>query len=471
MLDKKLQEYAKTNTYPFHMPGHKRRMQMEIDPYAIDITEIDGFDNLHHAEDILKEAQSRAAELYGSKKAYYLVNGSTCGLLAAICASVSRRGEMIVARNCHKAVYHGIYLQELTPHYLYPGITQDGISCAIVPEAVAHALEKYPKAQAVLITSPTYDGIVSDIAQIADIVHKSGRILIVDEAHGAHFGITDTRIFPDTAVHCGADIVIQSLHKTLPSFTQTALLHICSSRVDPARLETCLDIFETSSPSYVLMAGMERCIRLTAEEGDLRLRALSDRIHGFHEKLQKLSRLRLLTKTVFSTEQAFDFDESRILIYTGEAGITGKELYDRLLHKYELQMEMATGNYILAMTSFMDSKEGFDRFAEALLAIDKELTENKNCKTQVMKFMEIYTPKQSLCTIAQAVDGKKEALRLCDAKDRAVADYLYLYPPGIPLLAPGEIITQKVIDDILLCQSAGLTIHGLLPENWIKVVN
>lgn len=470
------------------MPGHKRRLKAEADPYAIDITEIDGFDNLHHAEEILKDAQRRAADLYGSKKAYYLVNGSTCGLLAAICAATRRRGEILIARNCHKAVYHGIYLQELTAHYLYPSITPEGIACAITPSAVQRALDEHPKVEAVLITSPTYDGIVSDIARIADIVHEKGIPLIVDEAHGAHFGLGKDSSFPDSAVHCGADMVILSLHKTLPSFTQTALLHICSDRISEAKVASFLDIFETSSPSYILMAGMERCIRMMAEEGTARLELLRRRLDEFSEKMKALARLRILTKSDFSKEQAFDFDASKLLIYTGNSNITGKQLYDLLLQKYDLQMEMAAGNYVLAMTSLMDTQEGFDRLAEALLAIDRSpdhaepsaVEENSGHPNgeeeeirarQVLQFGAIYAPQESICPIAQAMDAEHELISLVEAAGRTAADYIYLYPPGIPLLAPGERITAKALSDIALCRKEGLTVYGILPEERIEVVN
>jgi arginine/lysine/ornithine decarboxylase len=495
MLDRKLEEYAKTDIYPFHMPGHKRRMHMEADPYQIDITEIDGFDDLHHAEGVLRDAQQRAAALYGSKKAYYLVNGSTCGILAAVSAATDRGGEVLVARNCHKAVYHAIYLRGLTPHYLYPNIMDEGIACAITPEAVEQALSEHPGAGAVILTSPTYDGIVSDIAGIAEIVHRKGIPLIVDEAHGAHFGIVrgSTQPFPSSAVTCGADLVIQSLHKTLPSFTQTALLHICSDRVPEQRVDQFLDIYETSSPSYVLMAGMERCIRLMAEEGVARLRALRGKLDDFVEKMKRLSKLRLLTRADFPGEKAYDFDASKLLIYTGDTDITGKQLYDRLLKDYGLQMEMASGNYVLAMTAIMDAEEGFERLAEALLAIDGELAkcDTPDRRAEVMQFFAIYAPQEQVCTIAEALDvgrsvdsrtGVTEAgdavlppvghvlLPLDESAGCVAADFLYLYPPGIPLIAPGERMTQKTIRDIHACRRAGLTVHGLSDDFWIKVV-
>ena len=265
MLDQKLTEYTQSNIYPFHMPGHKRRPIDFPNPYTIDITEIDGFDNLHHAEDILHDAQQRAADLYGAKRSFYLVNGSTCGLLAAICAAAPKKSRILVARNSHKAVYHGIFLNEYDAVYLYPEVAGIGIQGQITAEAVEEKFTLYPDIAAVVITSPTYDGVVSDIRSIAETVHRHGIPLIVDEAHGAHFGFGGG--FPENAVKLGADVVIVSLHKTLPSFTQTALLHVCSDRIKEKDIAKYLGIFETSSPSYLFMAGMEKCIRMVKDGG------------------------------------------------------------------------------------------------------------------------------------------------------------------------------------------------------------
>lgn len=477
MLDRRLEEYAQSNIYPFHMPGHKRKWRAAADPYAIDITEIDGFDNLHHAEEILKDAQERAAELYGSKQAYYLVNGSTCGLLAAIGAACRRRGSILVARNCHKAVYHGIYMQELTAHYVYPKINAYGIACAITPEQIAKELSQHPDVDAVLLTSPTYEGVVSDIARIAELAHAHGIPLIVDEAHGAHFGLTGNEVFPDSAVHCGADLVVQSLHKTLPSYTQTALLHVCSDRVPSKRVEQFLDIYETSSPSYILMAGMERCIRYMRELGAQELCRFRERLDWFGSRMAALRRLKLIGRADFSKEQAFGFDASKLLLYTGNAGITGKALYDMLLQDYGLQMEMAAGNYVLAMTSLMDTEDGFERLEAALLEIDAQLSQKSpdnvtasSASENVSQFAQLYTPQEQVCTIAEALDSAQEAVELKNATGRIVADYIYLYPPGIPLLAPGERITEKAVRDICLCLESGFTVHGLLPDEQVAVM-
>ena len=213
-LYKKLESYGQSDYYPFHMPGHKRNRASSADDFLFerDITEISGFDNLHHAEGILKEAQEYAAQIYGTKKCFFSVNGSTAALLAAVSASVNKGGKILVARNCHKAVYHALYLRELQPVYIYPHEDQRlGINGGISPERVERYLEENTDVQALLLTSPTYDGVVSDIKTIAEVVHRHKIPLIVDEAHGAHFHYS--KYFPVSAADLGADIVIQSFHK------------------------------------------------------------------------------------------------------------------------------------------------------------------------------------------------------------------------------------------------------------------
>ena len=269
----KLLAYGNSDAYPFHMPGHKRQITDFVNPFQIDITEIDGFDNLHHPEGILKEAQERAAALYGSRSTYFLVNGSTCGILSAVSALVRPGGEIILARNCHKASYHACYLGDLVIHSLYPQWEPKwGINGGILPEDVEKLLAEYPKTQAVLLTSPTYDGAVSDIRGIARICHAHRVPLIVDEAHGAHLGFHP--YFPESALKLGADVVIQSFHKTLPSLTQTAVLHVGrDAQVDEERIRRFLGIYQSSSPSYIFMAAMDRCVEFLKmrEKSGLRL--------------------------------------------------------------------------------------------------------------------------------------------------------------------------------------------------------
>lgn len=471
MLDKKLEKYAEEGIYPFHMPGHKRQLE-GMDPYKIDITEITDFDNLHHAKGVLADLQERAAQLYGAGKSYGLVNGSTCGILAAICGATGKGDKVLVARNCHKAVYHGIFLKELEPVFVYSRNTRIGIQGQIVWEDVQKSLEEHPDIKAVILTSPTYDGVVSDIRSIAHVVHERGIPLIVDEAHGAHFGMAED--LPQNAVTLGADAVIVSVHKTLPAFTQTALLHLCSDRIPAIRVEEYLDIFETSSPSYVLLAGIERCVRMMTEKKEVLFAQLRRNLNEFYNRTAQLKHLHVLQPSDLSGEEAFAFDDSKLVILVGDSGLDGKQLHGKLREEYGLELEMAYCNYVLALCTVMDTRDGLCRLAEALCAIDRSCEKKKQLylkKERENISIEICRPKEKSMELYDACSGNFEYISLQDACGRICADYILPYPPGIPILIPGERVDQQCIQEIMFCAKIGLEMEGLQSGNRIKVVN
>lgn len=468
MLERRLKELAESDIYPFHMPGHKRVSPQDFpNPYHIDITEIEDFDNLHHPEGILKGEQERAASIYGAKQSFFLVNGSTCGILAAISAAVKRGGTLLMARNCHKAVYNACYLRQLTPVYVYPVDTGYGLQGQVTVQDIEAQLAKFPDIGAVVITSPTYDGVVSDVAAIAEAVHRRGIPLIVDEAHGAHFGLHPA--FPQNATSLGADAVIMSVHKTLPAFTQTALLHLCSDRIASTEVARFLGIYETSSPSYVLMAGIDRCMRMLEEDAaaahfDHYVRMLKD----FREQTRGLVHLKVLGAEDFSPREAYAFDPGKLVIEASGIGRSGQELKELLLTQYGLQMEMASGNYVLAMTSVMDSEAGFARLQQALWELD-EAGEAAAAKP-ALRPGDIYREQECCMRLSDAVESAREPVALSDASGRICACYICLYPPGIPILVPGEKITEQAWSDICRCMEMGLQVEGLSESGCIEVV-
>lgn len=445
-LDEKLIAYGQSDYYPFHMPGHKRQRMGEWTAEEIDITEIDGFDDLHHARDVLKDAQERLAALCGADRSFYLVNGSTAGILAAVCGCVRKNDRVLIARNCHRSVYHAAYLMELKLQYLYPEPTQFGIQGSVAPSHVREMLERYPDVSAVVLTSPTYDGVVSDIASIAQIVHERGIPLIVDEAHGAHFGFSED--FPKKAVVLGADLCIESLHKTLPSYTQTAVLHMNrTGRFDPERVMRYLGIFQTSSPSYVLMAGMDRCVRILKERRDL-FPAFSRKLDHFYQSCRDLKNIRILPCRP-DDPGIWDRDPSKILILTRDAQNGGQQLYEILLNQYHLQMEMASGHYVTAITTIMDTAEGFERLEKALHEMDGRAiceTGAVESRDRLLTPEEIYRPREKRLEIAQALEAEKHSLALTESAGCISASYVCLYPPGIPVIVPGEVIDRQMLE-------------------------
>ena len=465
MIEQKLKALAQSDVYPFHMPGHKRQLSGFF-PYELDITEIEGFDNLHHAKGLLFEAQQYAAQMYQSRKAYYLVNGSTCGILAAISAATTKGGRVLVARNCHKAVYNAIYLRGLKAEYVYPVATHYGIQGQIQAADVERKLVEKPDIQAIVITSPTYDGLVSDVRAIADLAHAHGIPLIVDEAHGAHFGLDEA--FPDNATVLGADAVIMSVHKTLPAPTQTAILHLCSDRINVTKMEKFLGIYETSSPSYVLMAGIEESLRLADEAKGVQMKEYVRRLQIFREKMRRLTILRVPDRADFTGEEAYAYDIGKLLLVTNGA-ISGKALQELLLKKYGLQMEMSSGNYVLAMTSFMDTEEGLERLADALLEIDATLTVTD--QREMFSPEKIYRQPKKAMEIEEVQDGESTSVAFSEAEGRICADYIYLYPPGIPVIVPGEVLDQQTLTVIETCQKMELDVEGLPQAGHVHVVN
>ena len=370
LLQTQLEDYAAAAPYPLHMPGHKRRVDPAPGlPAAWDVTEVPGVDDLHEAQGILADAMNRAAALWGAQRSWFLVNGSTGGILAAIrAAALTRPGRPIVcARNCHKSVYHAIELNALAVEWMTPPVDPAfGVYGSVTPAQAAAALDRCPGAAALVLTSPTYEGVLSDVAAIAALCHDRDVPLIVDEAHGAHYlPLAQPFGWQGGAVAAGADLVIQSPHKTLPSLTQTALLHQNGGRIPAAAVERQLDVFETSSPSYPLLASLDGCAGLLAAHGTQWFAAWRERLDRFDRAVAPLRRLRVLchgTDAAKSHPGIFRHDGGKLLVSGAGAGWTGAALADRL-RRDGFETEMACGANVLAMTSPCDAEDALDQLA------------------------------------------------------------------------------------------------------------
>lgn len=472
-----LSDYAASDFYPYHMPGHKRNPAggEMADYHRIDVTEIDGFDNLHQAEGILREGQLRANCLYGADETYFMINGSTGGMMAAVMAAVEPLDEILIARNCHKSVYNAAILQGLIVRYYYPEIISEydiygGVSAGVI----GNLLDTYPEVKAVVITSPTYEGVVSDIPGIAAAVHARGKILIVDEAHGSHFGLAPH--LPQGAIAGGADLVIHSLHKTLPAMTQTALLHVNGDRVDRGKLRRYLSMLQSSSPSYVLMASVDSCVRFLEEHGARRFTFYQEQYQKFCDKTVRCRHIRIGKMTELS-ENDYDliaWDTGKIVISVKDTVMNGARLYAVLREQYHLQMEMAADTFVLAMMSVMDTEEGWQRLADAICEIDDRIEKETCAKTapvrerQAAACQEVYP--DSLMMPAQAFHKDQEEMLLQSAVGRTAAGFISLYPPGIPLIVPGEIVDEAVIGQVLESRKMNLNVQGVSEAGMICVV-
>lgn len=455
----RLEEYSKDGYVPMHMPGGKRNTDFSSTS-ELDITEIDGFDNIHNAEGIIKDASERAASIYGADRTLFLVNGSTAGILASICGTVRKHSKIIVARNCHVSVYNAVLLAEAEPIYVMPDVDQaTGIYKGLTCEKIRKCVEDNPDVAAVVITSPTYEGVVSQTRQISEYLHEKGIVLIVDEAHGAHFKFS--KEFPDSAVDCGADLVINSIHKTLPALTQTALLHISGNYVDIDRVERYWNIYQTTSPSYILMASIDRCMSILEADGQNLFKDYVNRLKNLRNEIGKLENIKLLDSD----------DISKIILICQN----GKYLYNRLLKEHKVQLEMASFRYVIAMTSIADKEEYYYRFLTALQMIDKTW----KCNTEEEDNIYFENNTGSSYSVAESCSPDMvfipaKALELQDEngyEDFAVncdevcgkisLSSVLIYPPGMPVVNIGERVTEEVIAVIRKANNAGLEVTGL----------
>ena len=464
-LEEKLEKYFNENYLPMHMPGHKRNIKLlgEKLPYKIDITEIEGFDDLHHPEGIIKEIEEKAKKIYKSKKSFILVNGSTCGILAGIRSVVNYGDKVLVARNSHKSVYNAIELNCLNPIYVLPKIDKYGINKNVEANDIEKILEKNKDIKLVIITSPTYEGVLSDIKAIVNIAHKYKVPVLVDEAHGAHLKFMENSNFE--ALNCGADIVIQSLHKTLPALTGTAILHIKGDLVKEEDVRRELSIFETSSPSYILISSIDECLDLIERNGKKLFLDYQENLKYFYNEAKTLKKFKVLGNELLNNNNKKNIEEiekslydfGKIVVITKNTNITGKELSDILRKDYKIEVEMASTYYIIAMTSICDNKESFERLLNALKEIDLKL--KKTVEDNSASY-EIQLPKKEM-TINEALNSKKFMLEnYKNLEGKISKEYIFAYPPGIPIITPGEVFDKNIINIIEKYMKANIELRS-----------
>ncbi len=488
-----LTAYNTEGCYPWHMPGHKRRLNTIFpdiveNPFSIDVTEVGDLDEFHDPHGIISEAMNRAAEVYGSHKSYYLVNGSTCGIMAALSAVCRPGDKLIVARNCHKSVYNAIRLLQLRPIYIMPEWNEElGMFGGVSPEQVRKMVKQYTDAKCVMLVSPTYEGVVSDVEKIAKIVHKAGVPLIVDEAHGAHFefmsnvnetiSTTNYKNIPNPAIRLGADIVIESLHKTLPAMTQCAILHEKSNIVDTERLEEYLSIYQSTSPSYVFLATTEACIEKMNYERDGLFIIYKELLSEYRKRFAQLSHIHLVEESDFKKQSACGYDDGKLVFSVKDCGyerdgeiiaMTGTKLGTILQEEYGQMMEMAAGNYVIAMTSVADSKEAFESLYLAMESIDAQLTDVEQSADTIL----YKTLPEHKMNIAEAREHKRVDIPFEDAIGKISGSYIYVYPPGIPIVTPGEVLSLGVMQEIKAAMDSDLNIKGItMDEKGRSYVN
>jgi arginine/lysine/ornithine decarboxylase len=382
---------------------------------------------------------------------------------------------VIVGRNCHKAVYNEVSVRNLQVEYIYPEyVPEFGINGGFQVEKLEKLFKEHKDVKAVILTSPTYDGVVSDIKSIAKITHKYGAVLIVDEAHGAHLCLSEN--LPESAYNCGADLVIESIHKTLPSLTQTALLHSCSDRVKTEKVERALSIYQSSSPSYVFMASIDRCINIMKQNGRENMEKMLVTVNKFRKNVNNLKFFRVPGKELVGKSQIFDVDITKLVICVHPKLCNGRQLAGILREKYGFEMEMEAPGYVLGITGICDREREIDRLADSLIEIEKTfLRENRvgndviNAEVKYGERFELIK-NQTVMSIYEAETSKTYPVKMEQSVGKISSEFLYLYPPGIPLLVPGEIISQELICQVREFQQMNMNINGL-EDKKNRVIN
>ncbi|WP_419742337.1 aminotransferase class I/II-fold pyridoxal phosphate-dependent enzyme [Paraclostridium dentum] len=461
-----LRKIVDDNIISFHMPGHKKGAIYKMlgyedileNLYKLDTTEIPGADNLHSPEECIKESLKRASEVFKSDKTFYLVNGSTCGIEAAIMASVNPKGKIILNRDCHQSAINSCIIGDINPIYVNPSINKDSNTLSGVSfNDVKRVIDSNLDAKAVFLTYPTYFGDVFDLKSICSYAHEKGMTVIIDEAHGAHLGLSEK--LPETALSQGADIVIQSTHKTLPSFTQSSMIHIKGNRIDINKLTNMLRITESSSPSYLLMASLDIAVDIYEKNGFDLMDKLLNNIDEFKSELYKLKNIKV--------DESKDY--TKIFLNTKKLGITGHELENILRENYNIQVELSNYYGVLLIATIGNTKDEFLKLKDVLFEIDKIYKKESHLKSVSYP---IKLPKKILSP-REAFYMDKKNVKIENSIGKISGEYIIPYPPGVSLVSPGEEITKEVIDYIIECKSKGMNVNGVKDSElrFIQVID
>ncbi|OPX45816.1 arginine decarboxylase [Ruminiclostridium hungatei] len=472
-----LRRYAEEELNIFHMPGHKlgRGVPYELaqNLLQLDVTEVEGTDNLHRPQGIIKDAQGKAAKAFGADRTFFLVNGSTCGVQAAIMSVCARGQKLIAGRDSHRSVASGLILSGAEPVYVYPEFNEEfSIHVEITPESIENALRANPDAAAVLITRPNYYGICCNIEEISRLVHSRGKILIVDEAHGAHLAFSDR--LPPSALSCGADICIQSAHKTLPAVTQGAYLHVKGNRPDMEKLSFNLAMLQSSSPSYIIMSYLDIAREIMEREGRKRLEEIIDINARFVEELEEDGAYKVLQSGNMGINSVQD--PTRLVINVNGLGISGYSAEKVLRERLATQVEMADFENIVLITTVADTRESMKRLLDALETMkgfefhEKRQNASAEMRSMVRQYNNRLRGSSQELPPWKAYASEKLEIPLESAVGRICADIITPYPPGIPVLYPGEIICSLTVDYISDIISAGGNVNGMGADGRIRVL-
>ncbi|WP_339062205.1 aminotransferase class I/II-fold pyridoxal phosphate-dependent enzyme [Tepidibacillus marianensis] len=469
-------EHAKRNPIQLHIPGHKKGQGMDEEfrkfigenALSIDLINIAPLDDLHHPHGIIKEAQELAAEAFGADYTFFSVQGTSGAIMAMIMSVVGPKDKIIVPRNVHKSVMSAIIYAGATPIFVHPEMDPKiGIAHGITPNSVKKALEQHSDAKAVLVINPTYYGISGHLREIVEVVHEYEIPVLVDEAHGVHIHFHDE--LPLSAMQARADMAATSVHKLGGSLTQSSILNIRGNLINPMHVQTVMSMLTTTSTSYILLASLDTARRNLAINGK---RLLDETIHlaqHTRKQLNEIPGLYCLGDEVLGTEATYDYDPTKILISVKDLGITGYDVEKWLRKNYNIEVELSDLYNILSIITPGDRSEDIQKFVTAM----KTLSEQHQHRI-VEKHLEVQLPKIPDLAMSprDAFYAETDIIPLNQSVGHVIAEFVMVYPPGIPILLPGEIITQDNINFIHQNLAAGLPVQGPEDEtmSMIKVI-
>ncbi|MDF2627719.1 MAG: arginine/lysine/ornithine decarboxylase [Symbiobacteriaceae bacterium] len=469
--------HASRNPVQFHIPGHKKGTGMATEfrkfigenALSIDLINIAPLDDLHNPHGIIREAQEIAAEAFGADYTYFSVQG-TSGAITTMVMSVCGPGDKIlVPRNVHKSVLTGIILSGCLPVFMTPELDYNlGIAHGISVETVRTALDQHPDAKGVLVINPTYFGVAADLKAIVELAHSRKVPVLVDEAHGVHINFHES--LPLSAMQAGADMAATSVHKLGGSMTQTSVLNIREGYVHPGRVQSIISMLTTTSTSYLLLASLDAARKQLATKG----RQMIDRAIQLAQKTrQRINAIPGLycfgAEIIGQTSSRFDFDPTKLCINVNQLGVTGIDMEKMLREEFNIEVEMSDLYNILCIISLGDTEEEVDQLIRALSILNERFYRSRPANE-----VKVRVPTTPILAMSprEAFYAETERVPFHDSEGRVIAESIMVYPPGIPIMLPGEIVSHENLEYIDDCMQAGLPVQG--PEDpqlrMIKVV-
>ncbi|SKB92508.1 Arginine/lysine/ornithine decarboxylase [Lachnospiraceae bacterium] len=458
-----LERFRKLHVVPFDVPGHKRgRGNPELVNFlgsqcvGIDVNSMKPLDNLCHPVSIIKEAEELAADAFGAAHSFLMVGGTTSAVQAMVLSACKAGDKIILPRNVHKSAINALVLCGATPVYIDPKVdTELGIPLGMEVADVKKAMDENPDAKAVLINNPTYYGICSDLRTIVKMAHEHNMLALVDEAHGTHFYFSDE--LPCSAMEAEADMASISMHKSGGSLTQSSLL-LLGKNMNPGYVSQIINLTQTTSASYLLMASLDLSRRNLALRGKESFEKVARMAQYAREEINEIGGYYAYGKELINGGSVYDFDVTKLAVLTHRIGLAGIEVYDLLRDEYDIQMEFGDISNILAYISIGDSIQDIERLVGALSDIYRLYS-----KPEKKLFSAEYISPEVVTTPQTAFYAEKESLPIMECAGRVCAESVMCYPPGIPILAPGEVITKDIIEYIKFAKEKGCSMQG--PES------